>query len=88
VGQKPPVRAAHRIPPGSPPIAGFSSVANVQFNLADLFEAVAAEVPEREALVLGAHGTAHRRLRFDELDARANRLAPWSIGRRSAANPT
>jgi len=50
-------------------------VANVQFNLADLFEAVAAEVPDREALVLGAHGTAHRRLRFDELDARANRLA-------------
>jgi acyl-CoA synthetase (AMP-forming)/AMP-acid ligase II len=50
-------------------------VAAVQFNLADLFEAVAAEVPDREAIVLGERGRAHRRLRFDELDARANRLA-------------
>jgi len=47
----------------------------VQFNLADLFEAVAHEVPDREALVLGAQGRAVRRLRYDELDDRADRLA-------------
>ncbi len=47
----------------------------VELNLADLFEAVADEVPGREALVLGERGQAHRRLRFEELEARANRLA-------------
>ena len=40
------------------------------FNLADLFELVAATVPEREALVAGA-----RRLTYAELDRRSNRLA-------------
>jgi 3-oxocholest-4-en-26-oate---CoA ligase len=40
------------------------------FNLADLFELVAAAVPDREAMVAG-----DRRLTFGELDARANRLA-------------
>jgi acyl-CoA synthetase (AMP-forming)/AMP-acid ligase II len=42
----------------------------MQFNLADLFEAVVDAVPDREALY--AEG---RRLTFRELDARANRLA-------------
>jgi len=41
-----------------------------QFNLADLFEIVAAQVPERLALVAG-----DRRLTFGELDERTNRLA-------------
>ena len=40
------------------------------FNLADLFEIVAAEVPDRLALVAG-----DRRLTFAELDERTNRLA-------------
>ncbi len=40
------------------------------FNLADLFELVAAAVPEREALVAGS-----RRLTYAELDRRSNRLA-------------
>ena len=40
------------------------------FNLADLFELVAATVPEREALVAGA-----RRLTYAELERRSNRLA-------------
>jgi acyl-CoA synthetase (AMP-forming)/AMP-acid ligase II len=42
----------------------------VELNLADLFEAVADALPEREALVVG--GT---RLTYTDLDARANRLA-------------
>jgi acyl-CoA synthetase (AMP-forming)/AMP-acid ligase II len=42
----------------------------VNFNLADLFEAVVDAVGEREALV--SH---ERRFTYDELDARANRLA-------------
>ena len=40
------------------------------FNIADLFEHVAELVPERTALVVG-----DRRLTYDELDQRANRLA-------------
>src|SRR6266571_8477798 len=40
------------------------------FNLADLFEAVADAVPDREALVCGSH-----RLTYRQLDERANRLA-------------
>lgn len=40
------------------------------FNLADLFESVVDTVPEREAVV-----TPSRRLSYQELDARANRLA-------------
>ena len=44
----------------------------MEFNLADLFEGVADAVPEREALVCG-----DRRLTYQELDARANRLAHY-----------
>jgi 3-oxocholest-4-en-26-oate---CoA ligase len=42
----------------------------LSFNLADLFEAVADRIPDREAVVVGA-----RRLSYSELDQRANRLA-------------
>jgi acyl-CoA synthetase (AMP-forming)/AMP-acid ligase II len=42
----------------------------MRFNLADLFEAVADAVPDREALVYG-----DRRLSYAELDERATRLA-------------
>ena len=50
---------------------------HVTYNLADLFELVAAEVPDAEAVVAGA-----RRLTYAELDARADRLAAhlWSRG--------
>ncbi len=40
------------------------------FNLADLFEAVADRVPDREALIVG-----DRRVTYSQLDERANRLA-------------
>jgi 3-oxocholest-4-en-26-oate---CoA ligase len=40
------------------------------YNIADLFEALAAAIPERTALVSGA-----RRLRFADLDERADRVA-------------
>ena len=46
------------------------------FNLADLFELVAAEVPDRTALVAG-----EVRLTFGELDARTNRLARHFVDR-------
>jgi acyl-CoA synthetase (AMP-forming)/AMP-acid ligase II len=42
----------------------------VELNLADLFEAVADALPEREALVVG-----EARLTYADLDARANRVA-------------
>ena len=42
----------------------------MSFNLADLFESVVDVVPDREALVAG-----ERRLRYAQLDERANRLA-------------
>ena len=42
----------------------------MQFNLADLFEAIADAVPDRTAVVFG-----ERRLTYRELDERANRLA-------------
>jgi len=42
----------------------------MEYNLADLFEAIVDVVPEREALICGA-----RRLTYAETDARANRLA-------------
>src|SRR5215470_2268600 len=42
----------------------------MEFNLADLWEAVADAVPEREAVVRGT-----RRLTYRELDERANQLA-------------
>lgn len=44
----------------------------MQFNLADMFEVVADKVPEREALVCGAHRTT-----FGDLDKRANRMAHY-----------
>jgi acyl-CoA synthetase (AMP-forming)/AMP-acid ligase II len=44
--------------------------ADMQFNLADLFEAVADAVPDREAVVYG-----HARLTYRTLDERATRLA-------------
>ncbi|MFI1968781.1 acyl-CoA synthetase [Streptomyces cinnamoneus] len=49
----------------------------MDFNLADLFESVAATVPAREALVHAgrADGGAERRLTYAELDAAAGRLA-------------
>ncbi|MCU1373739.1 MAG: AMP-dependent synthetase and ligase, partial [Actinomycetia bacterium] len=47
-----------------------------QFNLADLFELVAAEVPDRLALVAG-----DARLTYAELDARTNRLARHFLDR-------
>jgi acyl-CoA synthetase (AMP-forming)/AMP-acid ligase II len=42
----------------------------LSFNLADLFDAVADRIPEREAVIVG-----DRRLTYSELDERANRLA-------------
>lgn len=44
----------------------------MEFNIADLFESVVAEVPAQEALVAG-----DRRLTFSELNGRANRLASF-----------
>lgn len=44
----------------------------ITYSLADLFESVAAAVPEREAIVCG-----NRRLTFAQLDDRANRLAAY-----------
>ena len=42
----------------------------MEFNLADVFEAVAEAVPEREAIVWG-----DKRITYEELDERTNRLA-------------
>jgi 3-oxocholest-4-en-26-oate---CoA ligase len=47
----------------------------VQFQLADLFEAVVDAVPDNEALVCGAGGQATRRWSYAELDVRVNRCA-------------
>jgi acyl-CoA synthetase (AMP-forming)/AMP-acid ligase II len=47
----------------------------VEFNLADLFEAVADAVPDREALVCGGRDGINRRVSYAGLDARADRLA-------------
>src|SRR5712672_2363779 len=44
----------------------------MEFNLADLFEAVADAVPDRTALIAGDH-----RLTFRDLDERANRVAHY-----------
>jgi fatty-acyl-CoA synthase len=44
----------------------------MEFNLADVFEIVAAKVPDRMALIAG-----DRHLTFAELDARANRVANY-----------
>jgi acyl-CoA synthetase (AMP-forming)/AMP-acid ligase II len=49
--------------------------AAVEFNIADLFEAVADTVPDAEAVVLGQDGEARRRLTYRDLDERTNRLA-------------
>jgi len=48
----------------------------MQFNLADLWEAVADAIPDREALVSG-----ERRLTYADTDERANRLANHLAGR-------
>ncbi len=45
---------------------------SMQFNLADLFEAVADSLPEREALVCGDN-----RASYAELEAGANRMAHY-----------
>ncbi len=49
--------------------------ADMERNLADIFEVVVDAVPEREALVAGG-----RRLTFAALDERANRLAAVLAG--------
>ena len=46
------------------------------FNIADLFEGIAAAMPERTALVSGS-----RRMSFAALDARADRVAEVLRGR-------
>ena len=51
------------------------SLPAVEFNLADLFEAVAQTVPRAEALVCGGAGGISVRRTYAELDARADRLA-------------
>jgi acyl-CoA synthetase (AMP-forming)/AMP-acid ligase II len=51
--------------PGRPPT----------FNLADLFETVAATVPDREALVVGLGGVVIERRSYAQLDQRANQVA-------------
>jgi 3-oxocholest-4-en-26-oate---CoA ligase len=45
------------------------------FNFADIWEAIADRVPEREALAVGT-----RRLTYAQLEERANRLANWLRG--------
>jgi acyl-CoA synthetase (AMP-forming)/AMP-acid ligase II len=47
----------------------------VEFNLADLFEAVARTVPDAEALVCGSAAGVSVRRTYAELDARADRVA-------------
>jgi fatty-acyl-CoA synthase len=47
----------------------------VEFNLADLFEAVAVAVPDSEALVCGGSGGIGVRRSYRELDERADRLS-------------
>jgi acyl-CoA synthetase (AMP-forming)/AMP-acid ligase II len=47
----------------------------MEFQIADMFEAVADAVPEREALVCGREGAAVTRQSYAELEARANRAA-------------
>jgi acyl-CoA synthetase (AMP-forming)/AMP-acid ligase II len=47
----------------------------MEFNLADLFEAVVDAVPANEAFVLGSGGQGVRRFTYVELEARANQLA-------------
>ena len=48
------------------------TLGHMEFNLADLFEAVADAVPDRVALIAG-----DRRLTYRELDERANRVAHY-----------
>ena len=49
---------------------GASRDTDIQFNLADAFEAVAAAVPDRTAIIFG-----DQQLTYAELDAEANKLA-------------
>jgi acyl-CoA synthetase (AMP-forming)/AMP-acid ligase II len=48
----------------------------MEFNLADLFEAVADAVPDRTAVIFG-----DRRLTYRELEERANRVAHTLVAR-------
>src|SRR3954468_24039621 len=48
----------------------------MEYNLADLWEAVADVIPEREALIYG-----ERRLTYADTEARANRLAHYLASR-------
>jgi non-ribosomal peptide synthetase component F len=54
----------------------------MDFNLADLFECVAARVPDRDAVVWG-----DTRLNFAQLDERATRLAHGLAALAPAARP-
>ena len=47
----------------------------MEFNIADLYEAVVDAAPEREAVVIGEGGSARTRLTYRELDERTSRLA-------------
>lgn len=47
----------------------------MEFQIADMFEAVVDTVPSNEALVCAAQGRAELRMTYAELDARANRAA-------------
>src|SRR5262245_56749666 len=53
---------------------GVWDTAAMEFNLADLFEAVVDRIPDRLALIAG-----DRRLTFRELDERANRFAHYLV---------
>ena len=68
------------------PIGGetvIGTLTTVEFNLADLFEAVVDTVPDRTAIVAG-----DRRLTYAELDTRANRFAHYlrDVGVRPGAH--
>ncbi len=47
----------------------------MEFQIADMFEAVVDAVPEKEALVCGRQGAAVDRFTYAEVEARANRAA-------------
>jgi acyl-CoA synthetase (AMP-forming)/AMP-acid ligase II len=51
------------------------SLPSMEFQIADLFEAVVDAVPTNEALVCGRDGRAEYRCNYDELEHRANRVA-------------
>jgi acyl-CoA synthetase (AMP-forming)/AMP-acid ligase II len=59
---------------------GLRYLAGVEFNLADLFEAVTDAVGEREAMVCAGGPGPTRRLTYRQLDDRADRLARVLVG--------